>query len=138
MHPKRRIGGRSEQVAARVAADDIVDAAVRSYFDGVRDALGQETVLLDVWFREEIWIESVGVSHVWRNAVRLTQHGAIIRISLIERRSNVPFERSRIVTQPAIRTGSCVVQTAHGTKVDSHVRKGTSRDITAADTGRQL
>ena len=55
MHPKRGIGRRSEQVAARVAADDIVDAAVGSDFDGVRDALGQETVLLDVGFGEKVW-----------------------------------------------------------------------------------
>jgi hypothetical protein len=138
MHPECRIGRRSEQVAARVAADDIVDAAVGSDFDGVRDALGQETVLLDFGFREETWIESVGSPQVLRNAVRLTQHGAVIRISLIERRPNIPLETSRIITQPAIRTGSRIVQSTNGSKVDSHVRKGTSRDITAADTGRQL
>ena len=61
--PECRIRRRSEQVAAWIAADDIVDAAVGSDFDGVGNTFGQETVLLDVGFREEIWIELVGDSH---------------------------------------------------------------------------
>jgi hypothetical protein len=40
MDPECRIRGRGEQVAARVAADDIVDAAVGADFDGVGDAFG--------------------------------------------------------------------------------------------------
>ena len=55
VNPERGIGGRSEQVAARVAADDIVDAAVRADFDRVGDSLGQEAVLLDVGFCEKVW-----------------------------------------------------------------------------------
>jgi hypothetical protein len=54
MHPKRGIGRRSEQVTARVAANDIVDASVGSDLDRVRHALGQKTVLLDVGFREKV------------------------------------------------------------------------------------
>ena len=61
--PKRGIGGRGEKISTGVAADDIVDAAVGSDFDGVGNTFGQETVLLDVGFREEIWIELVGDSH---------------------------------------------------------------------------
>jgi hypothetical protein len=136
--PKRRIRGRGEQVTAWIAANDIVDAAVGSDFDGVRDALGQETVLLDVGFREEVWIESVGGSQALRDLARLTQHGAVIRISLVERRPNIPLQRSWIVSQPAIGTGSRIVQTAHRTKIDRHVGKWPSRDIAAADTGWQL
>lgn len=52
--PESGIGGRSEQVAARVAADDIVDAAVGADFDRVGDSLGQEAVLLDVGFCEKV------------------------------------------------------------------------------------
>ena len=116
--PECRIRRRSEQVAAWIAADDIVDAAVGSNFDGVRDAFREEAVLLDVGFCEEGWsIESVSGSQELRFSVRLTQHRAVIRISLIERRSNIPLETSRIVAQPAFRTGSRVVQTPTGPRL---------------------
>jgi len=88
--------------------------------------------------RSGIWIESDGVSQSLTNVISLTQHSAVIRISLIERRPNIPLETSQIITQSAIRTGSRIVQSTNRTKIDSHVGKRTSRDITAANAGRQL
>lgn len=59
VHPEGRVAGGGVQVSARVAADGVVDAAVRADFDRVRDAFGEQAVLGDVRLAEQVCALSV-------------------------------------------------------------------------------
>ena len=63
-----------------------------------------------------------------------TQHGGVVGISSVHRRSEVPLQPSRVVSQPAIRPGLGRPSSTHRAQIDGHIGKGPGSDIATSDS----
>ncbi len=117
--PEGRVTGRGEEISTGVAADGVVDAAVRADLGGVGHALGDDAVLVDVGLGQQ------------------SQDGGVVGVAHVESRADVALEAARVITEAAEGARGGVGQAADGAEVHRHVGEGARLDEAAADAGSQ-
>ena len=118
--PEGRVGGRREEITTRVAANDVVDTAVRTDLNGVGDTLREVAVLIDVGLEEQV------------------QDGGVVGVAHVHGRADISLQAAGVVAETAKRSGRHTLETADGAKVDRHIGEGTSGDIATAKAGGKL